>query len=292
MVDPTGGTLTPIRDTSWSAQSRYQLRRGTTLIGRAASAHVCVNSATVSRTHAQLEWTPDGLQLTQLSTTSATLVNGVFVTDKTLVENGDIIEIGNGICLRLDLFGATDEVATTPVSLSRRQIQAIFYADVVGYTLLTAADEDGAVGRLRAALDMIHTQARADGGMIANVAGDGVLALFPSVMAALDCAVRIQRAMRAANADSGDTTPLQFRIGLNSGDIITTQGENGENFFGDSINVAARVQELATPGGILLSGAVYDQLHGTSSDQFQIRPNTEAKIIDRRVRLYEVILAP
>ena len=292
MVDPSGGTLTPIRDTSWSDRVRYQLRRGTTLIGRSAAADVCVNSTTVSRSHAQLDWTEQGLVLTQLSSTNLTLANGLAVTEPVALISGDVIEIGNGVSLRLDLFGATDEVATTPVSLARRQINAIFYADVVGYTMLTATDEAGAIVRLQAALAMIHTQARDDGGMIANVAGDGVLALYPSVMAALNSAISIQRVMKRVNAEISGTDPLEFRIGLNSGDIITTSGENGENVFGDSINGAARVQELAPPGGILLSGAVYDQLHGANTDHFDIKPRADAKSIDRRVRLYEVSLKP
>lgn len=288
MNEPSGGALIPIRDTSWSDRGRYMLRRGTTMIGRSTMAHVCINSSTISRNHAKLDWTDEGLVLTHLSTTSLTLVNGVTIADTVVLKNGDLIELGRSVCMRIDLFGASDDDATTPVQAPRRQIQAILYADVVGYTKLTASDEGDAITRLQSALTMIQTLSRNNGGVIANVAGDGLVALFPSVMAALNAAVDIQNQRRSVN--EGLDHPLEFRVGLNSGDVVTALTEHGMSTMGDSINVTARVQEIAPPGGIFLTGAVFDQLHGALTDQYEIVPRKDATIIDRQIRIFEVVL--
>lgn len=289
MAEPSGGALVPVRDTSWTNQSRFLLRRGATTIGRSSMAHVNITSASVSRQHARLEWTDDGPLLTHLSATSLTLVNGVSVPDTILLRNGDTIELGQGVCLRLDLFGASDDDATTPVQAPRRQIQALLYADVAGYTLLTATDEQDVINRLQAALSMIEMTSRKEGGVIANVAGDGLLALFPSVVSALTAAVRIQVRMREMNEH--EPHPLQFRVGLNSGDVVTSHADHGLTTMGDSINVCARVQEIAPPGGIFLTGAVFDQLHGSLTDRFNVVPRKDAEIIDRQVRVFEVLMS-
>ncbi len=133
-----------------------------------------------------------------------------------------------------------------------RKLAAILYADVAGYSRLTATDEDGTHRALTKSLDLIAEQVLVHRGRVGHYAGDAVLADFASVTDAVSCAIWIQRALQKCNEALPRETQLQFRIGLNLGEVIDDRGE----VFGDGVNLAARLESMATPGGICASEAV------------------------------------
>ena len=137
-----------------------------------------------------------------------------------------------------------------------RRLAAILYADVAGYSRLTGEDEEGTHRRLRAYLDAITGAIEGHGGTVMHYAGDAVLADFPSVVDSLICALNIQRELTIRNEGLADTRKLQFRIGINLGDVILDRHE----IYGDGVNVAARLEALAEPGGICISGTVFDSM--------------------------------
>jgi class 3 adenylate cyclase len=146
-----------------------------------------------------------------------------------------------------------------------RRLAAILAADVVGYSRLMAADEAATLATLTRHREAIGELIGQRGGRLVGTAGDSVLAEFPSVIEAVQCAVEIQQAMGAANADLPGDRRMLFRIGVNMGDIIAKDGD----VFGDGVNVAARLQALATPGGICISRAVRDQLRDKAPFVFE-----------------------
>jgi adenylate cyclase len=141
------------------------------------------------------------------------------------------------------------------MSVSRRLV-AVFAADVEGYSRLMGADEVGTLQGLterRAILDRIIGEHR---GRIANTAGDSVLAEFGSAAEAVQCAVEAQSALTEANSGLAPDRRISFRIGIHIGDVMVRAGD----LFGDGANIAARLQSIAEPGGVCVSGATYDQV--------------------------------
>ena len=127
----------------------------------------------------------------------------------------------------------------------QRRLAAIVSADVVGYSRLMGVDEDGTLGSLRThRSELIDSMIAEHGGRIVKTMGDGLLLEFPSVVKATQCALEVQEGMAARNADVPADDRIVFRIGINLGDIII----EGEDIFGDGVNVAARLQEVAEPG--------------------------------------------
>ena len=142
-----------------------------------------------------------------------------------------------------------------PMSVSRRLV-AVFAADVEGYSRLMGADEVGTLKGLterRAILDGIIGEHR---GRIANTAGDSVLAEFGSAVDAVQCAVEAQTALAEANTGVPPGRQINFRVGVHIGDVMVRAGD----LFGDGVNIAARLQTLANPGTVCISGATYDQV--------------------------------
>src|SRR5215831_1282305 len=142
-----------------------------------------------------------------------------------------------------------------PAKVSRRLV-AVFAADVEGYSRLMGADEVGTLKALterRAILDRLIGD---HGGRIANTAGDSVLAEFGSAVEAVQCAVDAQTALAKANSGQAPDRRIRFRIGIHIGDVMVRAGD----LFGDGVNIAARLQTLATPGAVCISGATYDQV--------------------------------
>src|SRR5262245_23060982 len=138
-----------------------------------------------------------------------------------------------------------------------RKLAAILAADVVGYSRLMGADEVGTLRTLRAIRkDLFDPAIAAHGGRIVKTTGDGLLVDFASVIDAVACGVTVQRAMLARNADVPDEKRLVFRIGINVGDIII----EGDDIFGDGVNIAARLETLCEPGGLCISHAARDQV--------------------------------
>jgi TolB-like protein/Tfp pilus assembly protein PilF len=160
-----------------------------------------------------------------------------------------------------------------------RRLAAILSADVAGYSRLMGKDEAGTLAALKALRrEVFAPQVAAHNGRIVKLMGDGALVEFPSIVHAVDCAVAVQRGLVGRNADP----PIMLRIGVNLGDIII----EGSDIYGDGVNVAARIQEVAEPGGIALSGAAFDQVVGKVEVAFEDAGERELKNIDKPVRVY------
>jgi TolB-like protein/class 3 adenylate cyclase/Flp pilus assembly protein TadD len=166
----------------------------------------------------------------------------------------------------------------------KRKLAAILHADVVGYSRLMGEDEAGthqALGELRQAIDPLIT---VHGGRIVGTAGDSVLADFSSVVDALNCAVDMQRAARAINDPMPAGRRLELRIGVNLGDVIV----DGDNIFGDGVNIAVRLEALAQPGTICISQTVYDHVKNKLDLDYRPLGSHRVKNIAEPVRAYAV----
>src|SRR5246127_3946340 len=131
-----------------------------------------------------------------------------------------------------------------------RRLTAILAADVAGYSRLWGVDEEGTHERLTAHLrELVNPKIAEHRGRIVKTTGDGLLAEFPSVVDAVRCAAEVQRAMLDREPDLPDEQRIRYRIGINLGDVIA----DGDDIFGDGVNVAARLESLAEPGGICVS---------------------------------------
>ena len=166
-----------------------------------------------------------------------------------------------------------------------RRLAAILAADVAGYSRLMERDEAGTLARLRTLRhDMIDPKIAAHKGRIVKTTGDGILAEFPSVVEAVACAVAMQRGMAAGNAATDEHERIEYRIGINSGDVIVEDGD----IHGDGVNIAARLEGIAEPGGICVSAIVHDQVQGRLECAFEDTGEQSLKNITRPVRVYRV----
>ncbi len=164
-----------------------------------------------------------------------------------------------------------------------RRLAAILAADVVGYSRLMGEDEAGTLERLKSLRRELVQPKIAEGrGRIVKLMGDGLLAEFPSVVEAVQCAVDIQQDMVAREADLPDEHRIRLRIGVNLGDIIV----EGSDIYGDGVNVAARLEGLAEPGGIYISGKVYEEVGSKLPAAFEDLGEKEVKNIRKPVRVY------
>ncbi len=169
-----------------------------------------------------------------------------------------------------------------------RKLAAILAADVAGYSRLMGADEEGTIAALRAHRREIFDPKIAQyHGRIANTAGDSLLIEFSSAVDALRCAIEVQQEVALRNEDVPDDRRLQFRIGINVGDIVT----QGDDLLGDGVNVAARLEGLAEPGGICVSASVYDHIAGKVEIDFIDLGETALKNIERPIRVYALASA-
>jgi adenylate cyclase len=177
----------------------------------------------------------------------------------------------------------------TPVASDRveRRLTAILAADVVGYSRLMGADEEGTLARLKAhRRELVEPVIAGHRGRIVKTTGDGLLVEFASVVDATRCAVELQRAMPSREAGVADNRQIRFRIGVTIGDIIV---ENGD-IFGDGVNIAARIEALAEPGGICVSDDAYRQVRGKLDVAYLDTGEQNLKNIVEPVRVYRVRL--
>jgi adenylate cyclase len=166
---------------------------------------------------------------------------------------------------------------------STRRLAAILAADVAGYSRLMGADEEGTHERLKAVRrQLFDPKIEEHQGRIVKTTGDGLLVEFPSVVDAMRCAAEVQRGMIDREPEATDERQIRFRIGVNLGDIIAEGGD----IFGDGVNVAARLEALAEPGGICVSGTVRDHILGKLPYPFEDRGEQSVKNIARPVRVY------
>ena len=165
-----------------------------------------------------------------------------------------------------------------------RKLAAILYADVAGYSRLTGEDEDATHRRLAEYLDQIAVAIERHGGRVMHYAGDAVLAMFDAVVDSLSCAAHIQRDLKIRNEDLPEERKIQFRIGVNSGDVI----EDRDDIYGDGVNVAARLESLAEPGGICISESVHTAVGNNLPFDYEFLGEQKVKNIAERVKAYSV----
>src|SRR6266850_4013893 len=169
-----------------------------------------------------------------------------------------------------------------------RRLTAILAADVVGYSRLMGVDETGTLAALKTLqTDFIDGKIAEHQGRTVKLTGDGILVEFPSVVNAVACAAELQRGMRDRNASVPQDRRIEFRIGVNLGDVIV----EGEDIFGDGVNVAARLESIAKPGGIMISGSVRDHVGNRLDLTFEDMGEQTLKNIERPVRVYSVALS-
>jgi adenylate cyclase len=166
-----------------------------------------------------------------------------------------------------------------------RRLAAILAVDVAGYSRLMGADEESTHERLKAHFaELVHPKVSEHRGRVVKNTGDGLLSEFPSVVDAVRCAVEVQREMIARNTATPAERRIEFRMGINVGDIIIEDGD----IFGDGVNIAARLEALAAPGGICLSAAAHEQVRDRLDIAFEDLGEQQVKNITRPVRTYAV----
>jgi TolB-like protein len=163
-----------------------------------------------------------------------------------------------------------------------RRLAAILAADVVGYSSLMGEDEAGTAKAVRERREAATPIVRGFGGRLVKTTGDGVLLEFPSVVAAVECAIAIQRMMAERNAEIPEAKRILYRVGVNLGDILI----DGDDILGDGVNVAARLEGIAEPGGICLSEDAWRQVRDKVNDRFIDLGEKTLKNIARPVRVY------
>jgi class 3 adenylate cyclase/TolB-like protein len=168
-----------------------------------------------------------------------------------------------------------------------RRLAAIFAGDVAGYSRLMGSDEEGTLAALkRHRRELVDPKIREHRGRIVKLAGDGILVEFASVVDAVRCAVEIRRGMAERNVEVPPERRIEYRIGLNLGDIII----DDKDIYGDGVNVAARLEALAEPGGICVSRVVRDQVRDKLDFSFADMGEQQVKNIARPVRTHRVLL--
>src|SRR5215510_3818725 len=165
-----------------------------------------------------------------------------------------------------------------------RRLAAILAADIAAYSALMGADEARTVRDLKAHQAVVLPIVTEQGGRIIDTAGDGILAEFSSVLSAVECAVAIQGAMAQRNADVEETRRMCFRIGINQGDVVF----DDSRIYGDGVNIAARLENIAEPGSICISRKVYVEISGKMQLAFIDGGEHQLKNIAEPIRVYRI----
>lgn len=168
--------------------------------------------------------------------------------------------------------------------MTQRKLTTIFAADVQGYSRLMEADEEGTLATLKQYREAMGRLIEAHGGRVVNTWGDGLLADFPSVVEAVRTAIDVQNELADLNASRPTAKRMQFRIGINLGDVIV----EGEDIYGDGVNIAARLQTQAVAGGVVISNTVYDQVRNKVAVGFEFLGNLNVKNLEEGVPSYSI----
>src|SRR5262245_36760878 len=181
------------------------------------------------------------------------------------------------------------EAGEAPVTREQRKLAAILAADVVGYSRLVGRDESGTVSRLRDHhVHRLEPLVARHGGRIVKLMGDGALIEFSSAVDALVAAIEFQQTMLEANRGQPKSKAIVFRLGVHLGDLIV----EGDDIYGDAVNIAARLQEQASPGGIVVSRTVKEAVAGRVKATFEDRGRLELKNIERPTPAFSVMWNP
>ena len=170
---------------------------------------------------------------------------------------------------------------------AERRLAAVLAADVVGYSRLMQLDDQATLAALTERRRLFAERAAAHGGRVVNAPGDSILAEFPSVVAAVQCAVELQRELAALDPGVAEARRMRFRMGVHLGDVLV----DGAGIYGDGVNIAARLESACEPGGVALSAAAYEQVRDKLPLTFVDRGEQQVKNIARPVRIYGIELA-
>jgi class 3 adenylate cyclase len=284
---PPGGILIPIQTKPWFRQEFYLLGLGRVVIGRGSDCQIGVNHPNVSRQHCELYWVGLELMIAHGSSTNPTLVNGLPAVEARSLRTGDRIEIAEGVAFRVQLFdAASDEAPTQPRRYGDHRAYAIVHTDVVSYSRLVEADVVGAARQFERSLEIIRKESEARGGRIENVSGDAVLVLFDDAASAVRAARSFQTKIAAFNVALDPARRMEFRVGGDYGDVLVTPAGN---FYGETVNIATRIQALASPGGVLVTSAVRDELYGEADFRFEPVRFNELKNISREIGVFKLL---
>ena len=167
-----------------------------------------------------------------------------------------------------------------------RKLAAILSADVKGYSRLMGEDDEATVRTLTAHRMVMTTLIEQHRGRVVDSPGDNLLAEFASVVDAVRCAVEVQHALKARNAELPLNRRMEFRIGINLGDVIV----EGERIYGDGVNIAARLEGLAEAGGVCIAGSVHEQVKAKVAVEYEYLGEREVKNIAEPVRVYRIVM--
>ena len=170
----------------------------------------------------------------------------------------------------------------------KRKLTAILSADVEGYSRLMGEDEEATVRTLTTYREVMTTLIQQHNGNILDSTGDNLLAEFVSVVDAVQCAVAVQKEINARNTEIPENRKMQFRIGINLGDVIQEE----ERIYGDGVNIAARLEGLANPGGICISKTAFDQIETKLPYGYEFLGDKTVKNIVKPVGAYRVLMEP
>jgi len=170
----------------------------------------------------------------------------------------------------------------------KRKLTAILSADVKGYSRLMGEDEKGTVRTLSAYREIMASLIRQHHGRVVDATGDNLMAEFASVVDAVECAVEIQKELKTRNAELPENRRMEFRIGINLGDVIEEEGR----IYGDGVNIAARIESLSEAGGVCISGSAYDFVGKKLSLGYEYLGEHTVKNIEKPVRVYRVLMEP
>ena len=170
----------------------------------------------------------------------------------------------------------------------KRKLTAIFSADVAGYSRLMGEDEAATVKTLEAYKQVMFSLIKQHRGRVIDSPGDNLLAEFASVVDAVQCGVAVQKELQARNVDLPENRKMQFRIGINLGDVI----EEGDRIYGDGVNIAARLESFADPGGICVSKTAFDHIETKLPLGYEYLGEKEVKNIAKPAGAYRVLMEP
>jgi len=170
----------------------------------------------------------------------------------------------------------------------KRKLTAILSADVKGYSRLMGEDEKGTVRTLNAYREVMANLIQQHHGRVVDSTGDNLMAEFASVVDAVECAVEIQKELKTRNAELPENRRMEFRIGINLGDVI----EEEDRIYGDGVNIAARLESFSEAGGICISGTAYDHVENKLSLGYEYLGEQTVKNIAKPVRAYRVLMEP
>jgi len=169
-----------------------------------------------------------------------------------------------------------------------RKLTAILSADVAGYSRLMGDDEAATVSTLKSHRKIITEKVQAFNGRVVDSPGDNILSEFRSIVDAVSCAVTIQQALKEKNDELSDDRKMVFRIGVNLGDVI----QDEDRIYGDGVNIASRIEGLADPGGVAISGTAFDNIRNKLDCGYQFSGEHPVKNIANPVRVYKILTEP